>query len=156
MRHGQVVVHPLVLLSVADHAARVVKGTKKRVVGVLLGQDLGSSINVANSFAVPFEEDEKDPRTWFLDHNYVEGMCDMFKKISAKEKLVGWYHSGPKLRQADLQINDVFKKYCARPALVIVDVRPQRELAGSVTDAYFAVEEIKDVGPPASSVQARI
>lgn len=48
-----VVVHPLVLLSIQDHAARVAKGTKKRVVGILLGQDLGGSqgINVANSFA---------------------------------------------------------------------------------------------------------
>lgn len=47
-----VVVHPLVLLSVQDHAARVAKGTRKRVVGVLLGQDNGpAGINVSNSFA---------------------------------------------------------------------------------------------------------
>jgi 26S proteasome regulatory subunit N8 len=47
-----IVVHPLVLLSIQDHAARVAKGTKKRVIGILLGQDLGPrGINVANSFA---------------------------------------------------------------------------------------------------------
>lgn len=47
-----VVVHPLVLLSIQDHAARAAKGTRKRVVGILLGQDLGPrGINVANSFA---------------------------------------------------------------------------------------------------------
>lgn len=47
-----VVVHPLVLLSIQDHAARAAKGTKKRVVGILLGQDLGpKGFNVANSFA---------------------------------------------------------------------------------------------------------
>ena len=47
-----VVVHPLVLLSIQDHAARAAKGTKKRVVGILLGQDLGpNGYNVANSFA---------------------------------------------------------------------------------------------------------
>lgn len=33
---------------------------------------------------VPFEEDEKDPRTWFLDHNYIESMNDMFKKVNGK------------------------------------------------------------------------
>ena len=49
---ANVVVHPLVLLSIQDHAARAAKGTKKRVVGILLGQDLGpKGINVANSFA---------------------------------------------------------------------------------------------------------
>lgn len=62
-----VVVHPLVLLSVTDHASRVAVGKGKRVVGVLLGQDNGKTINVANSFAVPFEEDERDGKTWFLD-----------------------------------------------------------------------------------------
>lgn len=37
---------------------------------------------MANSFAIPFEEDEKDPKTWFLDHNYIEGMWTMFKKVN--------------------------------------------------------------------------
>lgn len=31
---------------------------------------------------VPFEEDEKDPSVWFLDHNYIEGMNNMFKKVN--------------------------------------------------------------------------
>lgn len=79
------VVHPLVLLSVADHHARsLVRGSTKRVVGVLLGQDNGKTINVANSFGIPFEEDEKDPKTWFLDHNYIEGMWEMFKKVNGR------------------------------------------------------------------------
>lgn len=43
------VIHPLVLLSVVDHAARVPLSNKKRVLGVLLGQDDGNTINVANS-----------------------------------------------------------------------------------------------------------
>ena len=35
---SNVVVHPLVLLSCVDHFNRVAKDTKKRVVGVLLGE----------------------------------------------------------------------------------------------------------------------
>jgi len=94
-------------------------------------------------YLVPFEEDEKDPSVWFLDHNFVESMRDMFKKINAREKLVGWYHSGPKLRASDLEINELFKKYTPNPLLVIVDVQPKE--VGVPTDAYFAVDEIKDV-----------
>ncbi|KAI0047486.1 Mov34-domain-containing protein [Auriscalpium vulgare] len=140
-----VVVHPLVLLSVADHHARSVsRSSTKRVVGVLLGQDKGTTINVANSFGIPFEEDEKDPKTWFLDHNYIEGMFEMFKKVNARERMIGWYHTGPKLRASDLEINELFKKFIARPVMVIVDVRPHT--VGIPTDAYFAVEEIKDDG----------
>lgn len=78
-----------------------------------------------------------------MDHNFVESMNDMFKKINAREKLIGWYHSGPKLRAADLEINELFKRYTPNPLLVIIDVQPKE--VGVPTDAYFAVEEIKDV-----------
>jgi 26S proteasome regulatory subunit N8 len=98
------------------------------------------------SQTVPFEEDEKDPSVWFLDHNYVESMNDMFKKVNAREKLIGWYHSGPKLRASDLEINELFKRYTPNPLLVIIDVQPKE--VGVPTDAYFAVEEIKDVRSP--------
>lgn len=57
--------------------------------------------------------------------------------------MIGWYHSGPKLRASDQEINDLFKRFIAKPVMVIVDVRPQT--VGIPTDAYFAVEEIKDV-----------
>ena len=71
-------------------------------------------------------------------------MNDMFKKVNAREKLIGWYHTGPKLRASDLEINELFKRYTPNPLLVIVDVQPKE--VGVPTDAYFAVEEIKDDG----------
>ncbi|MCJ1404390.1 proteasome regulatory particle subunit [Xylographa trunciseda] len=141
-------VAPLVLLSAADHFGRQPIVSRKRVVGVLLGQNDGKNVRVSNSFAVPFEEDDKDTSVWFLDHNYVESMNDMFKKVNAREKLIGWYHSGPKLRASDLEINELFKRYTPNPLLVIIDVQPKE--VGVPTDAYFAVEEIKDDGTTTS------
>lgn len=44
-------VAPLVLLSVADHYGRSGKSARKRVVGVLLGQNDGKNVRVSNSFA---------------------------------------------------------------------------------------------------------
>ena len=72
----------------------------------------------------------------------------------ARERMIGWYHTGPKLRAADLEINELFKRFIARPVMVIVDVRPHT--VGIPTDAYFAVEEIKDVRVcvPASRARA--
>lgn len=142
-----VTVSPLVLLSVVDHYNRVAKDSKKRVVGVVLGDNSSDIIKVTNSFAIPFEEDEKNPSVWFLDHNFIESMSEMFKKINAKEKLIGWYHSGPKLRPSDLKINDVFKKYTLNPLLLIVDVQPRE--VGIPTDAYYAVDDIKNDGSAA-------
>lgn len=142
-----VTVSPLVLLSVVDHYNRVAKDSKKRVVGVILGEYSSDIIKVTNSYAIPFEEDEKNTNVWFLDHNFIDSMGEMFKKINAKEKLIGWYHSGPKLRPSDLKINEVFKKYNSNPLLLIVDVQPRE--VGIPTDAYFAVDDIKNDGSAA-------
>lgn len=57
--------------------------------------------------------------------------------------MVGWYHTGPKLRASDLEINQLFKRYNPNPVLVVIDVKPDH--VGLPTDAYFSVEEIHDV-----------
>ena len=64
----------------------------------------GGTADVFNSYAVPFEEDRKDPDVWYLDHNYLEEMESMFRKVNTKEKIVGFYSTGPKLRTNDLQM----------------------------------------------------
>lgn len=138
----KVVVHPLVLLSIVDNYNRVAKETRKRVLGVLLGSTFRGRVDVTNSYAVPFEEDDKDSSIWFLDHNYHEAMFDMFKRINAKEHVVGWYSTGPKLRENDLNIHELFRDYVPNPVLVIIDVQP-KEL-GIPTKAYYAVEEVKE------------
>lgn len=56
----EVTMHPLVLLSAADHYHRVARGTRKRVVGILLGSVSKGIVDCSNSFAVPFEEDNKN------------------------------------------------------------------------------------------------
>ena len=34
--------------------------------------------------SVPFDEDEKDRAVWFLDHDYMESMYSMFKKVNGR------------------------------------------------------------------------
>lgn len=83
---AEVVIHPLVLLSVTDHYNRVAKDTRKRVIGVLLGSRTRNVVDVTNSFAVPFEEDLSNPTVWFLDHNFLETMFWMFKKVNSESR----------------------------------------------------------------------
>ncbi|CAH0381422.1 unnamed protein product [Bemisia tabaci] len=146
----KVIVHPLVLLSAVDHFNRMGKiGSHSRVVGILLGSwKPKGELDVSNSFAVPFDEDEKDKSVWYLDHDYLENMYGMFKKVNAREKVVGWYHTGPKLCQNDVAINELIRKYCPNSILVIIDVKP-RDL-GLPTEAYRAIEEVHDDGTPTS------
>mmetsp|Transcript_22187 Transcript_22187/g.54908 ORF Transcript_22187/g.54908 Transcript_22187/m.54908 type:complete len:332 (+) Transcript_22187:154-1149(+) len=142
----EVVVHPLVLLSIVDHYKRTEEedDENKRVVGVLLGEYRKGRLDVVSSFAVPFEEDENDSSIWFLDHSYLEKMSGMFRRINAKEKIVGWYSTGPKIRTPDLDIHALFAEYHPSPVFVIVDVRPDNN--SIPTMAYCAENEIREDG----------
>jgi 26S proteasome regulatory subunit N8 len=135
-----VVVHPLVLLSTVDHYNRVAKDTKKRVVGVLLGTRTRTSVDVTNSFAVPFEEDAKNPAVWYLDHNYLETMFRMYKKVNAREIVVGFYSTGPRIKENDIKIDELMRAYAPQPVFVIIDVRPENDAIP--TTAYVSVEEV--------------
>lgn len=140
--YDEVIVHPLVLLSVVDHYYRV--NTKKRVVGVLLGTINRGKVDVTNSFAVPFEEDSKDNKIWYLDHNYLESMAYMFKKVSAKEKVIGFYSTGPKIKPNDIKIDSLMRRFCANPVFVVIDIRAGIE--GIPVKAYTSFEEVETGG----------
>ena len=139
-----VVIHPLVLLSVVDHYNRVAKDTSRRVVGVLLGEISKGKVDVTNSFAVPYESDKKDPTVWFVDHNYLEEMAAMFRKVNARELIVGFYSSSPKIEPSDLAIAELFRRFCKDPVFTIIDVRADREDSGLPVKAFKMVEEIQE------------
>eukprot|EP01006_Ploeotia_vitrea_P066107 TRINITY_DN94347_c0_g1_i1.p1 TRINITY_DN94347_c0_g1~~TRINITY_DN94347_c0_g1_i1.p1 ORF type:complete len:349 (+),score=20.85 TRINITY_DN94347_c0_g1_i1:77-1123(+) len=142
---SRVIVHPLVLLSAVDHYNREAKDTKKRVVGALLGSKKGNLVDITNSFAIPFEEDLKNPTVWFLDHNFLETMYRMFRKVNNGEEIVGFYSSGPKIKENDLNIAALFKRFSEiPPVFVIIDVRPN--VQGLPTSAYEVVEEVEIEG----------
>lgn len=147
-----VIVHPLVLLSVVDHYNRMGKvANHKRVAGILLGNWNSKGVmDISNSFGVPFDEGNNEKDGWFLDQEYLENMYAMFKKVNSREKVVGWYHTGPKLQQSDIAINDLVKEYSGpNSVLVIIDAKLNQE-AGLPTKAYYAVEEVHDDGTPTS------
>lgn len=116
MAGQKVTIAPLVLLSVVDHYKRL---STPRVIGVLLGSCDEKAINVTNSFAVPFEELDDE---FFLDTSYLQNMFDLYYKVNCKEKIVGWYHSGPKLHNIDLEITKAMTKYCRTPILSVINV----------------------------------
>jgi len=114
---------------------------------------------------VPFEEDPRKPEIWFVDHNYHENMYGMFKKVNAKEAVVGWYSTGPTIRPADLEINELWRRYTPNPVMVIINVAPTEIGAlrfyfpwqlnlnsaptistGIPTKAYVTVEEVSKDG----------
>lgn len=101
-----------------------------------------------HSWTVPFDEDDKDKSVWFLDHDYLDSMYGMFKKVNARERVVGWYHTGPKLHQNDIAVNELIRRYCNNSVLVIIDAKPKD--LGLPTEAYISVEEVHEDGTPTS------
>lgn len=134
-----VVVHPIVLLSVVDHYNRVAKGTNRRVVGCILGEAVGDEWHATNSFAIPFEEDPKDCNVWYLDEGYLEQLFIMFKKVNTMERILGWYSTGTAVKSQDLKIHEVFRRHCANPFYLLVDVDPKDLVVPA--KAYCSIEE---------------
>ena len=60
---------------------------------------------------MPFDEELNDPTVWFFDHIYHETMFNMMRKINSKERIVGWYSTGPAIKKADIDINEILRKY---------------------------------------------
>eukprot|EP00401_Gymnodinium_catenatum_P083445 CAMPEP_0117575536 /NCGR_PEP_ID=MMETSP0784-20121206/62255_1 /TAXON_ID=39447 /ORGANISM="" /LENGTH=93 /DNA_ID=CAMNT_0005374605 /DNA_START=150 /DNA_END=427 /DNA_ORIENTATION=+ len=59
--------------------------------------------------------------------------------------MMGFYSSGPKIKENDLKISALFKRFCAyEPVFAIIDVRPG--VVGIPTTAYEAVDEVESEG----------
>merc|ERR1712037_45193 len=117
------------------------------VVGILLGEaDADGKVDVTNSFAVPFEEDRDDPTIWFLDQTFLVEMARMFERINVKERIVGFYSTGPDIRPADIAIAQMFLKYRSKAIFTIIDIRAEREEEGLPVKAYKMVETVPEDG----------
>lgn len=68
-----------------------------------------------------------------------------------KERIVGFYSTGPKIKSTDLEIDALFREYHAHPALVIIDVRPDVE--GIPVQAYVSVDTVTPGGKTARTFQ---
>ncbi len=49
--------------------------------------------------------------------------CTTAHPYAARERIIGWYHTGPRLREADIDINELIGRYCDNPLLVICEVQ---------------------------------
>ncbi|CAN6806106.1 unnamed protein product [Brassica oleracea] len=137
----KVVVHPLVL-----------RGSSHGIVDVI------------NSYPVPFKEDGKDPCGGFFYHKHRRSMLQLFHGINGTSEtccfdflyvyvatmfltkilffsdMVGWYSTGPELRDNDLDVHAKFCHYAPYPVLVVIDVG-----LGIPTNAYYTMSSLEKI-----------
>lgn len=80
-------------------------------------------------------------------------MLHMFRKVNAKERIVGFYSTGPQIRPNDLRIHDMLTRFLPKgtitpPVFCIIDVRPDRK--SIPTTAYKMVEKADGSGSSAN------
>lgn len=85
----QVLVHPIVLLQILDHHTRR-PHENGRVIGTLLGQRYGNTVELTNCFAVPHAESGDDVA---IGKDYNKTMLNLHLRMNRKETVVGWYAS---------------------------------------------------------------
>ena len=70
-------------------------------------------------------------------------MYIMFKKINTKQRVIGWYSTGPKLKASDLAIHELYRPYCGGqdPILVLLDVQPRAVSLELPMVAYRSMQE---------------
>lgn len=87
---------------------------------------------------------------FYFDHNYLENMLYMFRKVSSKERVIGFYSTGPSIRPNDLRIYDIVARFVQGPSVFcIIDIRPDRP--DLPVTAYKVVEEISNNKTSSSS-----
>jgi 26S proteasome regulatory subunit N8 len=81
----------------------------------------------------------------------------MFRKINSKERVVGFYSTGPQIRPADLRIYDIVERFLPDSSMTpavfcIIDIRPDRQ--DLPVTAYRVVEVVTAAGGSSSSTSS--
>jgi len=136
-------VHPLVVLHIADHATRELQQTKgDRVVGCLMGEQIGRIVNVVDAFEMTYTKEGKSNVLVFDTANFEIDM-KLFKEAYPKYECLGWYSTGSKIDSNDVNLHAAMKAYNERPLYLLFDSKvtsDQKELPISV------YEEVVHVG----------
>lgn len=72
-------------------------------------------------------------------------MFAMFKKIDVKEKVLGWYTTGKTFKDHDIELNEIWARYCLNPILVTVDVS-NADGEDLPTKAFFSKRIVNEKG----------
>jgi len=115
-------IHPLVVMSLADHYTREkLQNKKDRAVGLLFGKQKGQVVTVFESFELA----NLDAKTL---EEFEKGELEIFKQIYPDYECVGWYSTGDKVRDGDKKMHQSVTKSVEEEKEGSADWRSERPL----------------------------
>lgn len=119
MKIEKILIHPVVILNILKYCDGIEFPSQKnkKTIGCLLGNIKQKIISCTSSFRIPF--DGESEKLWFLDHNFLEKMAGMYKKVNGRENVIGWYGVKKNHQQIDLSINKIFLGYSPHPIFIL-------------------------------------
>lgn len=126
MDKSKISVHPLVVMSISDHYTRALyrQGASVKVIGVVLGQQNGLNLDVANLIEICLKPDGN------IDETFARERIAAYKKMYPDLEVVGWYTASkdandePSKDDLAMQANQI-TKFCENPLLFVFNVRSQ-------------------------------
>ncbi len=124
MDKSKISVHPLVVMSISDHYTRALyrQGASVKVIGVVLGQQNGLNLDVANLIEICLRPDGN------IDETFARERIAAYKKMYPDLEVVGWYTASKDANDEpskdDLAMQaDQITKFCENPLLFVFNVR---------------------------------
>jgi len=118
----EIKLHPLVVMTIADHHAREkVQNKRDRVFGVLFGQQVGRVVSIYESLEISFELDLKASPPSAKGHPNLEADMKLFKECYPTYECLGWYSTGTRIDPHDTLLHAFMMTLNERPLYLIMD-----------------------------------
>jgi len=100
------VLHPLVVINISDHHTRVCAQNQasERVFGVLLGEQSGRRVEIANSFEIKVSVNAAG--VYEPVKAYLGTRLEQYKKTFPNYELIGWYSTASEVQLGDLAFHE--------------------------------------------------
>ena len=112
--------HPLVIINISDHYTRCSYNVKEggRVIGCLLGEQKGRVIHITNTFEMNFKADSEEQN---VDQEHLNFKKQQYKTVFPKLEVIGWYSTGDKIQENDLQTHKTISEINESPVFLLLD-----------------------------------
>jgi len=142
-----VVLHPLVVISVSDQYTRErlstpPKGGHTRILGVLLGIPGRGSVEITNSFDIVAEFDSTTGKLVKIDDSFLVRRQKAYETVFPNTKVVGWYQSGDAVDPDDaLIIARALSRYSETLIVMMLDSETAfKETTTDIPITFFETE----------------